>query len=504
VLALSNVVARLGWYMIGQVAIKLLFLVGVVAAARAAGPTGWGLLTAAISAGFILITGVNLGLNPYVTREVAVSKYPLKQLAAAGARYRLVTSALFAGVVPLVLLPTVPDMTIRLALAVSAYLLTDSWAKYVFAFLRGAERTRYEVIGGISEKILFAFVAVAAISGSTISARITLVAIAFASAATAKLGVSLHGAKRIFHQSVVPFAFVLRRFFDTAVWKSEFRFIRECAPFLFMAVFSTIYFRIDSYMLATLGSNEEAGYYGAAYRLVEGLLFAPESVLVVFTPLLVRTLNPATSPQATAREPRIISQIAALQTAIVGCVAAGIMLEHSWIIHQLYGEAFADSAPLLLGLGPAFVFMGLNFLLGGILTATYRQNALFKITVVGVIVNVSLNAFAIPRYGAVGAVVATVITEGGVCLLMLSEVPAKVSRWQLGRAIGTVGVPLLALVVVPSILLREYLSSGLRVGLELATVTLLLVVLVRTRVVPNPIPPLLASVRTQTERSSHP
>lgn len=80
----------------GQVGVKILYLAGTVAATRAVVPTGWGLLSAVILAGFIAITGVNLALNPYLSRELAAGVLPVARLVSSAGRFRLASSLLFA------------------------------------------------------------------------------------------------------------------------------------------------------------------------------------------------------------------------------------------------------------------------------------------------------------------------------------------------------------------------------------------------------------------------
>jgi O-antigen/teichoic acid export membrane protein len=487
-LRIERTTQRLSFYFSGQVVIKLLYFPGIVLATRAAGPAGWGLVTAAISAGFILITGVNLGLNPYVTREVAAGTVSVTRLTAAATRFRLFASGLFLLAMPGFLLLTIRGIEVVVLLGVVTYLLADSWAKYLFALLRGAENTRFEIVGANVEKVVFALFALLAMLASSHSDPVGVVAVGFGVGALCKLGIAAYSSRRVFHTAVLPLRYVLATFTRVRLWLRDFRYLRESAAFLFMAMFSTLYFRVDTYMLAVLRGNEEAGFYGAAYRLIEGLLFAPEAVLVVFSPLLVRALKSVGAGQYTDEQrSKVVRQVAALQVAVAGPVGLALMLERNWITNVLYGSAFTPAAQLLFWLAPAFVFMAVNFLLGGLLTATYMQRSLLVISGVAAVANVLLNLLLIPRYGAIGAVAATVFTEGALGVGMLTRVAGRVPVDWIALPVSIAVLYLAAIVMAPNIILHGYLPFGGRLLIGLVSTGAFLLVLLRRGIIPNPL-----------------
>jgi O-antigen/teichoic acid export membrane protein len=478
---------RLSAYFGGQVAVKLLYFPGIVLATRAAGPSGWGLITAAISVAFILSTGVNLGLNPYVTREVAAGKTPVARLTASTTRLRLASSVLFLLILPLVLTSTIRGIGSVVVLGISAYILADSWAKYYFALLRGAENTRFEILGGNLEKAVFVLFGALAWSGASRFDPTGVVAVGFAVAAVAKLAVAVYGAARVLSISAAPTARVLLAATRFKLWLRDLRYVRESADFLFMFMFTTVYFRADAYMVAAISGAGEAGYYGAAYRLIEGLLFAPESVLVVFSPLLVRALSRESESLSSGKLVNVVRQVAALQVAIAAPVGLGLMLEHEWITRALYGSEFDPAARVLLWLAPAYLFMSINFLAGGLLTAAYLQRALLVISGVAALANVLLNLILIPKYGAVGAVAATLVTEGAVGIGMLRRLAGRVPYSWIWKPIGTASAYFAVIVAVPNIILHEYLPFVARLLLGLVSTGIFLLLLWRRGMIPSPL-----------------
>jgi O-antigen/teichoic acid export membrane protein len=170
---------------------------------------------------------------------------------------------------------------------------------------------------------------------------------------------------------------------------------------------------------------------------------------------------------------------------LVGLLVLGLILEHDWTIRTIYGRAFGPASLILLWLAPAFGFMGLNFLLGGVLSAGYRQRTLLWATIAGAVVNVPLNAVLIPRNGAFGAAIATVVTEALVTAIMFFHLPTQVGGAAVVRPFGRIALWLAALVGFPTVVLHPYLPVAARISLEFGSGLLFLGVLVRRDEIPN-------------------
>ncbi len=78
----------------------------------------------------------------------------------------------------------------------------------------------------------------------------------------------------------------------------------------------------------------------------------------------------------------------------------------------MFGEGFLASVPMLRILAFAVPFMFLNSLFGSFLNATERELTFTKITGFTALLNVVLNYFLILNYGARGAAMATVVSQG--------------------------------------------------------------------------------------------
>lgn len=464
---LQRGLSRLSAYVSGQLLVKALYLGGIVLATRAAGPEQWGVLSGALALGIIGVTLVNLGLSPLVSRELAAGRVPAHRLLAAAVRFRLIASVVYLIAVPGALLVSIRSLDASVALALTLYLLLDSWTQFQYAVMRGLEVIRYEIVGTICEKLFFLATAFVAFQASP-DQRLALIAAGFCLAAAVNLAIAAAGALTVLPKASAPWRFVASTLSRPRFLRREFRYVRESAPFLFAALFTTIYFRVDAFMVATMVGAREAGWYSAAYRIIEGLMFVPQSMLVVFAPALVRALQ-----QRSRDSLAIVRQLAAVQALVVIPIAIGLALEADWLIQTLYGDSYESSSALLFLLAPGFVAIGANFLLGGLLTATYRQKRLLTITAAGALFNIVLNAFLLPGYGAQGAIVATILTEALVAGAMLREVHRELGSLAPLAPFAKAAVMCSALILTPSLVARALeVPTAARLGIEIGAMVL--------------------------------
>jgi O-antigen/teichoic acid export membrane protein len=81
------------------------------------------------------------------------------------------------------------------------------------------------------------------------------------------------------------------------------------------------------------------------------------------------------------------------------------------LLPAVFGPSYSQSVPVLEILAWTLVFGFQNYLLWYGLFAVHLEKGVLKIQVVGLIVNVAINALAIPRYGPSGAAVALVVSD---------------------------------------------------------------------------------------------
>jgi O-antigen/teichoic acid export membrane protein len=139
-------------------------------------------------------------------------------------------------------------------------------------------------------------------------------------------------------------------------------------------------------------------------RLTEAWYFVPAAIVSSTFPMIVRLQ--ASDPEAAARAlRRVYAQVVAL-----GVVAALAMtLAAQWVVDLLYGHQYAAAADVLVLQTWCGVFLSLGLASGSWLIANRQGMLNLRRNVFGMVVNVALNLWLIPRHGAVGAAVATLV-----------------------------------------------------------------------------------------------
>lgn len=174
-------------------------------------------------------------------------------------------------------------------------------------------------------------------------------------------------------------------------------FLAHCGTLLLL--------RIDQLMILPMRGKSEAGIYAAATRLSELVYMIGPAVVLSFLPKL--TALHRDDPTAYRRQcGKLFSMMSCIGYAVIACW----WIAGSWVVKLLYGEAFAGCTPVL----SVHCVAALASLHGSLLTAFLVIEGRAKLgaiaTYAGVIVNVLLNLWWIPQYGALGAAWATAIT----------------------------------------------------------------------------------------------
>ena len=187
----------------------------------------------------------------------------------------------------------------------------------------------------------------------------------------------------------------------------------ESLPVGLFLIILNLYTYIDTIMISAIRGDAEVGWYNAAFKIYEGLAVFPMIICTVFRPRISRTyyLN---KPYFEKLFPIGIKYVLviSLVVAVTGFLGSGIA------IHTLFGEQYTHSivALKILLCGITFVFILTYFQM--MLISIHRQKQVLKVAVIGLTFNILFNLFLIPRYGFVGASIATVSSELLVLILL--------------------------------------------------------------------------------------
>ena len=234
----------------------------------------------------------------------------------------------------------------------------------------------------------------------------------------------------------------LRR--STALWRE---LARIGVPVGLAGLLVMAYVKLDQILLFALAGAEDAGLYGAVYRILDQAQFVPIALMTTVFPIM------AAAWPADPSRVRRLGQLIVDYLGMVSLPALGFTLVASEpLVRLLFGEDFIDAAPALPILMGAFTFICFGYLAGNLVVLLELQRLFLRNALIALIFNVVLNLVLIPPYGFLAAAWVTLATEILVSALTLSAALRHLElRLRLGRllrAAGAAGAMTLAVAVL--------------------------------------------------------
>jgi O-antigen/teichoic acid export membrane protein len=194
--------------------------------------------------------------------------------------------------------------------------------------------------------------------------------------------------------------------------------LRKSFPYALVILLMFAYTRLDGVLLERLlpDGKAHAEVFAGAYRLLDacnmfGFMFA--SLLL---PMFARLLkNPEkTGVRSLASLSFNLLWAGSLTLVTVICLAREDLLH---LMMPSRANAYRwDTLGVLIW---AFVPVSLTYIFGTLLTAHEKLQAMNRIFLIGILLNLALNLFLIPRYQAFGAAIAAVLTQSFVSASMM-------------------------------------------------------------------------------------
>jgi O-antigen/teichoic acid export membrane protein len=177
-------------------------------------------------------------------------------------------------------------------------------------------------------------------------------------------------------------------------------------PFAAAGIFARVYSYIDSVMLSKFADDVAVGLYGSANKLTFAFIFLPASFAAALYPAMSEYFV-----KDRVRLAGVYENAVRYLLLVVMPIAFGIAVLSEPVVLLIYGPEFAEAAPPLRIMIFALIFGFLYWPTGSLLNASNRQ--VMNTTAMGitVVANVSLNLYLLPRYGAIGAATAALITN---------------------------------------------------------------------------------------------
>ncbi|GJL77298.1 MAG: capsular polysaccharide biosynthesis protein [Nitrospinaceae bacterium] len=204
---------------------------------------------------------------------------------------------------------------------------------------------------------------------------------------------------------------------------------RSVVALLTIDVATLIYFKIDIVMLRHMdGTLDQVGFYAASSRILEGVMF----ILFPFANVFFRELRlQANDPEKFLRLTQKLIFYAVILTMLI--VPLGLFFSDG-IVLLCFGPDFQPGAGLLYWLFFSLFFMIPNLVLTQGALAINREKFYALGACGAALLNMILNYFLIPVYGARGAAFGTIATEAFLLAFMGSGICFW--YWKRGRLKG--------------------------------------------------------------------
>ncbi len=208
--------------------------------------------------------------------------------------------------------------------------------------------------------------------------------------------------------------------------------LKKSLPFALLVLLMASYNRLDPVLLQRLlpdgTGNLQAGLYAAAFRLLDALTMLAYLVSVPLLPIYSKLSKAVTKtisqPNAALRELKDITRIVfSFMFVATVSIAVGCSLFSHDLMALLYNEQVEATAQVFRLLIFGFIPIGITYVFGTLLTAhgSLKQLNLFAAT--SLALNIVVNLLCIPRWGAVGAAVASLTAQSfiGIAQMILAR-----------------------------------------------------------------------------------
>lgn len=182
---------------------------------------------------------------------------------------------------------------------------------------------------------------------------------------------------------------------------------KKSIPYATFTLIAGLYNRLDGIMLEKIGpeGSFSAGEYAQGFRFFEAASMFAYLFAVLLLPIYSRMLK-----ERSPIKPMV--EMATRMLLGISVATAIIFLFHAdFVLEWRYPDVTTDSVKAFSALMISFVGVGMFYIYGTLMTADEDLRRLNIISLAGLGVNLILNLFLIPQYGAYGAAVTTMITQ---------------------------------------------------------------------------------------------
>jgi len=390
-MGLEKLTKNIGYIFIARILTMVLASGSMIFLVRYLGPEKLGIYSFVITILFIFGTFSDPGISMFLTKEMAQNRKNIQKSFSTHLTVQmLITVVVGGGLIITSLCARSPLMTNLLLIGIIGLLLNNG----IFPFatvLNAMEDMKYNSICA-----LLAGIATAIITFIGVYCHFNLYYFMFLGITSSLI-------------SCVVLIFFSRRYVKLQfAWDRIFikKLFLGSLPFFALTATGLLYTRIDLLMLKLIDSNQAAGLYNAAYKIIFFLFIVPISLRSAIYPMLANYHKNKQDKLlfVTSKSIKYMLMISTIISIV-------IFLHADVIIKVLFGDEFILSGSCL----KLLIWMFIPYC--GYIITMYHLNAggdvkyVMKISLLGLVINIFLNFCLIPTNSLFGAAIATIVTE---------------------------------------------------------------------------------------------
>ena len=412
---IQRVAKNTGVLLIAQFISFILNFFFVMYTARYLSARGYGVLSFALAFTGIFGVFADFGLGNFTIREVARNKNMASKYLGNIAVMKLILVVITFGLIIIIInILGYPEQTVKVIYFLGLSVVFNAFIVMFYSIFQAYEKMEYVSLGQILRSVLMLGGAILAIS-----LEFSVVGFGFIYCVTNFINL-------VYSFIISIYSFAKPKIeIDYNFWKST---IKGALPFFLSSVFSIIVLKIDVIMLSMMQGDMAVGWYSAAYKLMEALMFIPSTFVGSLYPVISRF------HLSSNESLKKLYQKSFQYLSIIGLpIAVGTTILADKIILIIYKGGYVNSIIALKILIWTTPIIFLTYMFGTMLASINRQNITLKIVFLCMLFKVVINLILIPKYSYVGASVATVCTEMLsfiLCYYFLSKFVQKISIYR--------------------------------------------------------------------------
>ena len=438
------------WLFTSEATGRLLKMGLIIYAARVLGVNGWGIFSYSVSVGALLMIMSDFGIGDLIMREATQKKENYKTFISTALVLKIILVVLSILVVIFVgpIISHVPEARAIFPI-VSLILLFDSLRELGLAINRVSEKMERDMI-------------VKTITNTVIFGLGVLLLKAHSDPSSIAIAYAVGSAVGFFTISIIIWKDLKKLLskIDTRMFMVVFQITW---PFAIIALIGVIMGNVDIYMLGVWRDSGEIGLYSAVQRIQQFVMIIPSTMAVAVFPLLAKLAN-VDKVQFRSVLEKIISLI---MIVCIPITVGGVLLANK-IVPFIFGQDYMGAVPILQVLMLMLLVSAPLVILSNVIFAYNKQKELVVAYSSGIFANVLLNLLLVPKFGAVGSAVATLISTSIIVIYIWNKIK-KINYFEIKNKLYKSIIATIVMIFV--ILLLQKLGVNLIINISISALT---------------------------------